>query len=710
MSASWYSYIKYAQLKSFVYKIPKDPEKRLYDFYMLTLLPHTDNENLNSVLDDAKTTLFTGLKSHLLNIVFFSLAAEFRHVFDQANYEQIEEELKNKPELKILYDSYDAEYTEERNILPEKELRPQEKRLQEDNARGYTNSYNSLLNAIEKNGVNKLEAIKLMKYVFNQDNLWNMDFGGEAWGSIADSWILLYKAKTQGELIVYIDHVYDIQHNNGTVFNKVDSYGKNPVNGDRFEWIQNALNYKASIQSPYELLAKVSRPLRKLANYILYANNKTTEEQYYKENKDAVKSHWNFTLETNPEIFNTFPSEISNLFSLEDLKKVWIDYMASIGLSELIRFWEGNGIPEEIKKEISDETWNDLWLKYLSRDTILRWERVPIEIKNRLNKESVLSVFVDYMITNVSNSNFLQKYLKMSPDIKEQIENDPKIFTKIWTRPLISSNFSIFLNPVFPKKYTKEPDVKFLVNGILKEWNFNFYAFDHMPEIMKKHISIKTLEETLDNHIKDNHGNYNYLPNSLKSHVSQKTLDSLVEKYKELWKTGEIGNYDSVPERIRNMIKPKEVVQIALEILYSNPLRWHNLSLYIQRILPRDTFKNVLCSIVNLYSENQISWHSIPLDIQIFINHELLVKAKSIYDTTGQKTSCDSVLKNNLVNNKIKYMFSNKPQPVNLQTPSKIEPVLQELPVQEQQEPEKDVYMETVEQHLRNLEKKNELV
>ena len=85
--------------------------------------------------------------------------------------------------------------------------------------------------------------MKLMEELFlNAD--WESGYGGKAWADICKGWTRLYNAHSDGDLIVAIDHIYDLQHNSDTVFNKVQSYEINR----RYDWLKNALNLKAGDQ------------------------------------------------------------------------------------------------------------------------------------------------------------------------------------------------------------------------------------------------------------------------------------------------------------------------------------------------------------------------------------------------------------------------------------------------------------------------------
>ena len=78
---------------------------------------------------------------------------------------------------------------------------------------------------------------------------------------------------------VAIDHVYDLQHNTDTVFNKLQEYYK-----DGYQWIKDALDDKANVKSYFDLLGKSSSVVKRLAPPVLY--NKLGEAKY----KEKIKT------------------------------------------------------------------------------------------------------------------------------------------------------------------------------------------------------------------------------------------------------------------------------------------------------------------------------------------------------------------------------------------------------------------------------------
>jgi len=147
-----------------------------------------------------------------------------------------------------------------------------------------------VLRAIKKSEFFVRDFIVLAGKVFSDNELWEDGFGGPAWASIASGWLKLYNAEKMNEIIEAVDHVYDLEHNNDIVFDKMGKYYSRQKNsfGEEvaFKWIKKNLNRKARAISPYELISYVSPVVRIITQRVLFYNNKTTLEGYKKKIKE----------------------------------------------------------------------------------------------------------------------------------------------------------------------------------------------------------------------------------------------------------------------------------------------------------------------------------------------------------------------------------------------------------------------------------------
>jgi len=123
----------------------------------------------------------------------------------------------------------------------------------------------------------KHSFMRIAKILFLKAD-WNESYGGKSWADIADAYGRLDSATNKNQLIVAIDHVYDLQHNNGSVFTKNSDYAKKTTvissmgyKSEKldFSWIQKALDFKRDLKSMTELLDKVSPQMKKLAARVI---------------------------------------------------------------------------------------------------------------------------------------------------------------------------------------------------------------------------------------------------------------------------------------------------------------------------------------------------------------------------------------------------------------------------------------------------------
>lgn len=257
------------------YQLPADPRKQLYDFYVLSFfadkvksLDPTDDATL--AVDEALDTLIAELKPKLLQGLKLAVAAEFRHIYD-ANHDikRLQEWFAKHNGLKF-FNSYTRNYNLLKGGLEDVLRNPQTvvNDFAKEN-RGYVDSYK----AISATGISDAAFMYLAAKAYRELN-WSSQFGGEKWARIAEGWTSLANAKTREQNITMIDHVYDLEHNTGVVFNKVKSF---MVDGG-YDWIKKALNHKRDATSLYELVDKASGQLSGITAYLLKKLYKTTVE------------------------------------------------------------------------------------------------------------------------------------------------------------------------------------------------------------------------------------------------------------------------------------------------------------------------------------------------------------------------------------------------------------------------------------------------
>lgn len=305
------AYTEILNEKTYRYVVPKDKEKIMYDFYALAYLDQFDLKNVAGRLSSGTGELINSptmrreldentidsyysirdkllqyLKNHLSNAVFYAICAEFRHVADLTyQFKKIwNDDTWNDEEkkfLKTFFKNYRM-LSSSLKFLDSRNTSQEDRYTHNETHEDYIAAYKSTKSSITSLEWDTYDFIEFAKKCFNLD-LWGNSYGGTAWANICDGWIRLYNSHKTKDLFVAIDHIYDLQHNTDTVFNKLRTYYK-----DRgYRWIKQALDFKANLKSPYELMSHVSPTIKSMSLHILKSQGFEGWEDYLnsKENK-----------------------------------------------------------------------------------------------------------------------------------------------------------------------------------------------------------------------------------------------------------------------------------------------------------------------------------------------------------------------------------------------------------------------------------------
>lgn len=224
------------------YVLPENREQRLFDFFLLEMLRADINhrpvltqreEILKQDINMAWKILLTDLRKELLNEVFYSIVSEMRHVNDMMDNQR-----------KFDDDPLFADLRKQTHLGPNRQV-------------------NRVQNLVDRYQDQMNEFVKMSQRVF-ADGEWEVSYGGKAWAAICKAWLRLHNAKDLGDIQVWIDHVYDLQHNTDTVFNKLAAYNKRG-----FDWITDSLTFKQQAKNARDFIPYASPVVQKLANEVL---------------------------------------------------------------------------------------------------------------------------------------------------------------------------------------------------------------------------------------------------------------------------------------------------------------------------------------------------------------------------------------------------------------------------------------------------------
>jgi hypothetical protein len=292
------------------YKVPTDKKEQMYDFYMMEyLLPpgvqlyltpidfggydpdeearledeerkkqglpsdqraagdmkRTLEDKFNYALYEVVDKLVPYLRNELLQVVEFSVAAELRHLWDKNESQYDPKALIRRvervfgPKEAEMLKKYALHIAGQKHSVGKAILNMDREDLH-PNLNSSNADYKGSYRGMKASGGTTEEWMKLAAWLF-ENTKWSSQFGGGAWAQIAEGWLALKKAKYLGHVIAQIDHVYDLQHNTDTVFNKIETYAKH----GGYDWVKTALDHKRYLVSPYEMIEHVSPAMRELA-------------------------------------------------------------------------------------------------------------------------------------------------------------------------------------------------------------------------------------------------------------------------------------------------------------------------------------------------------------------------------------------------------------------------------------------------------------
>lgn len=295
-------------LESGEYTVSADKERLLFDFYTLSFIKTLninplskdskasflgDSEEVTSLIHDAENKLLPALKKDLLAAVFYAICCEIRHavlddVFDKYNDEILKQNTKKLPLLAKYYKGN-----------PENDVETREE------------SYN----LVKKIGgtQNPEQFVKDCSVGFIEGFGHVDHYGGKPWKRICEGWLRLYRASNPSDIYVAIDHIYDLQHNNDTVFDKVQDYYKD----GSIYWIKPALNFKAKIKNIREILPYCSSDMRKIAQKALKIAN---VPQITQSTKNKPLDPNKFTFDTLFEYLQKEIDKVKSTFAAKNTK------------------------------------------------------------------------------------------------------------------------------------------------------------------------------------------------------------------------------------------------------------------------------------------------------------------------------------------------------------------------------------------------------
>jgi len=252
---------------------PSNTISMIFDFYAATWLLDLKSHNdiFNQDLKDLKSDIISYVKNTLLEDLYFCILTEIRHVsYDNLN--PLFENIKK--------------YNNFLNVI--EQINTVDNFDEDEGERGAYKEYDNAFDLIHKTVENKLDFVYFCHELFSDNSLWEDSFGGKLWAKIAKAWINLYNSKDDANNIVWIDHIFDLQHNSGFALNKIKKWHE-VTNSDKVkkDILNIVLTYKRDLTHPEQLVIHCSPVVKKELFKILKEKYSITKEKI----KDEISPH-----------------------------------------------------------------------------------------------------------------------------------------------------------------------------------------------------------------------------------------------------------------------------------------------------------------------------------------------------------------------------------------------------------------------------------
>lgn len=229
--------------RTYILDALKYPELRKKHFYI------SPRNKFDFVSDTER--LLDNLIEHLMLVIQFSCASEFRH-FGGYAYGDLEAVKDTRKELvsefpELVWSFQSAELNTNKYIV-------------QKGRRSRAQSYEDIQHAFKND---MYRAMKMMGRAF-REFVWDDAYGGQKWADGVDGWFRLFNAQTLSEKIIAIDHAYDLQHNTGVLFNK------HPIYENQSGKVANFLNHKRYARSLREIYQRCTWSNKYASQYHIF--------------------------------------------------------------------------------------------------------------------------------------------------------------------------------------------------------------------------------------------------------------------------------------------------------------------------------------------------------------------------------------------------------------------------------------------------------
>lgn len=243
------------------YQVPTDPEKALYDFYAIFLVRTGKDFNLSLDLQDYFQDAETQILGHFMSVYSKGLrrAIGRRTISEvESTFRHIQKPLGGFIKIKEMWEAqeFDTDPIVQALLKAASELPPVSmakgiEAFQQSRKEYNEKSFQAFERIVGAGFVNQAARILTVVMGSSQD----------VWVSqVVPAYQLILEASTAAKQYIAIDHIFDLQHHNGTI---MPWLGISQKDSDTYDWLQKALDVKATLQDERELVKRVSPGLQR---------------------------------------------------------------------------------------------------------------------------------------------------------------------------------------------------------------------------------------------------------------------------------------------------------------------------------------------------------------------------------------------------------------------------------------------------------------
>lgn len=396
-------FLRISGINNYEYKIPDDRKEMLSDFYSMTLLDKNPkrykNEDVGMVVNHVISSAIPKMKKLFLDDVFFAIVSELSHAFDEDSFSGSTH--LESDDINIIFDNFVKRMNF--NKIDPDEL---EDYISSSGSshRSYAFRNYHMLKALEETGGSRYDVVKGAYILFSKSEDWTINFGGKNWAMICSGWMRLFNASSISEIIVAIDHLVDLEHNTGSLFDKLETWISNKdgsPDDNSWDWIEEFLDRKR--ESEGVVLDNLSTGFMPIFYRAYKDSHGRTREDRINESKEVDR--WREIIDNDPDMLSQIPNKVLADISKNDkiIESAILEAKPEVLLNTsdyfIKRFYNSLylGLRTRYLSDYSDVTIDDTIFKLIKKINFKWSDR---DLRDLLKKNVESKLFFDYLKNN----------------------------------------------------------------------------------------------------------------------------------------------------------------------------------------------------------------------------------------------------------------------------------------------------------------------